>query len=580
MQRTRHMAPCRTLAAVLLLGAATAAAQQPAPANTPRRVDQGFTRPAPPPADLIVTNARIYTVDENRPLAEAIAVRGGRVVFVGSTRGAFTYRGRSTRVVDAAGRTIIPGMVDAHAHLMGLGEALRTVDLVGTKSYDEVIARIVAGAKKLPAGSWVIGGGWDQNDWQDKRFPDHEALSKALPNNPVYVTRVDGHAALANAKAMEAAKLTASTTDPSGGKIERADGSRPTGVLIDNAMSIIERVIPAPPPEELRTRALAAIAEANRFGLTGIHDAGVGRSTFDMYVALAKAGQYNIRNYVMMAADSGLLAESFARGPQIGMYDGRLWLRSIKIQVDGALGSRGAAMIEPYSDDPGNRGLILTPPDRIRAIATEALRRGFQVNVHAIGDRGNRLVLDAFEQALTAVPTSDHRFRIEHAQIVSPADLPRFAKLDVIPSMQSVHQTSDMYWAGDRIGKDREAGAYAWRSLLKTGVIIPNGSDFPVEAVNPLLSFHSAVTRQDEKNWPQGGWHPEEKMTREEALKSMTIWPAYAAFEERTSGSLSPGKFADFVVLDQDIMTVPAERILATKVLATYLGGKAVYEAK
>jgi hypothetical protein len=260
------------------------------------------------------------------------------------------------------------------------------------------------------------------------------------------------------------------------------------------------------------------------------------------------------------------------------MYDGRIWIRSIKISVDGALGSRGAAMLQPYSDDPNNRGLILTPPERIRSISEEALRRGFQVNVHAIGDRGNRLVLDAFEQALTTVPTADHRFRIEHAQILDPADIPRFAKLDVIPSMQAVHQTSDMYWAGDRIGKAREVGAYAWRSLLNTGVVIPNGSDFPVEATNPLLSFHSAITRQDEKNWPEGGWHPEQRMTREEALKSMTIWPAYAAFEERSSGSLTPGKYADFVVLDQDIMTVPAERILATRVIATYLGGKAVYE--
>jgi len=557
-----------------------AQAQRPAAAPPERRADQGFARPAPPSADLILTNARIYTVDENRPMAEAMAIRGGRVMFAGSARGALSYRGRATRVVDLAGRTVIPGMVDAHAHLGGLGAALRTVDLVGSKSYDEVIARVVTGAKKLPPGSWVIGRGWDQNDWPDTRFPDHEALSKALPDNPVYLTRVDGHAALVNAKAMEAAALTSKTVDPAGGRLERASGGRPTGVLVDRAMGIVGRVIPNPSAEESRTRVLAAIAEANRWGLTGIHDAGVGRETIDIYVALAKAGQYNLRNYVMMAADSSLIAENFARGPQIAMYDGRLWIRSVKISVDGALGSRGAAMIEPYSDEPGNRGLILTPPERIRAIATEALRRGFQVNVHAIGDRGNRLVLDAFEQALTAVPTSDHRFRVEHAQILNPADVTRFAKLDVIPSMQSVHQTSDMYWAGERIGKAREVGAYAWRSLLNTGVVIPNGSDFPVEATNPLLSFHSAITRQDEKNWPEGGWHPEQKMTREEALKSMTIWTAYAAFDERGSGSLVAGKYADFVVLDQDIMTVPAERILETKVLATYLGGKAVYEAR
>lgn len=566
----------RPLLVLAAIAPAALGAQRPAPT----RVDQGFKRPAPPPADLIVTNARIYTVDENRPIVEAIAVRGGRIMFAGSTRGSLAYRGQATRMLDLAGRTVFPGMVDAHAHLAGLGAALRTVDLVGTKSYDAVIERVAARAKEQPAGSWIIGRGWDQNDWADTRFPTHEALSRAVPNHPVYLTRVDGHAALANAKAMELASLKPISADPEGGRIERGSGRQPTGVLIDRAMGLVSRAIPPVSRLELRERVKAAIAEANRWGLTGIHDAGVSRDAVDVYVELARAGQYNLRNYVMLAADSILIRDYFARGPQIAMYDGRLWFRSIKVVIDGALGSRGAAMLEPYSDDPGNKGLIRTAPEQLRYIATESLRRGFQLNVHAIGDRGNRIVLDIFQQALEAVPTADHRFRIEHAQILSPADIPRFAKLDIIPSMQSVHQTSDMYWAGKRIGDAREAGAYAWRSLLQTGVVIPNGSDFPVEAVNPLLSFHSAVTRQDEKNWPEGGWHPEQKMTREEALKSMTIWPAYAAFEERSSGSLSVGKYADFVVLDQDIMTVTPERILATKVLATYLGGKPVYEAK
>jgi predicted amidohydrolase YtcJ len=571
--------------ALLILAAfapAILGAQRPAarPGPPPARVDPGFRRPAPPPADLIISNARIYTVDENRPIVEAIAVRGGRVMFAGSVRGAAAYRGAATRTIDLAGRTVIPGMVDAHAHLVGLGAALRTVDLVGTKSYDEVIARVAARAKEVPAGTWIIGRGWDQNDWSDTKFPTHEALSRAVPNHPVYLTRVDGHAALANAMAMEIARLGPTTADPSGGRIERGAGRAPTGVLVDRAMGLVNRSIPAASRDELRERVKAAIAESNRWGLTGIHDAGVGREAIDVYHELARTGQYNLRNYVMLAADSSLIREHFARGPQIAVADGRLWFRSIKVSIDGALGSRGAAMLEPYSDDPGNRGLILTPPEQLRQIATEALRRGFQVNVHAIGDRGNRVVLDIFQEALTAIPTADHRFRIEHAQILNPADIPRFAKLDVIPSMQSVHQTSDMYWAGARIGAAREVGAYAWRSLLQTGVVIPNGSDFPVEAVNPLLSFHSAVTRQDEKNWPDGGWHPEQKMTREEALKSMTIWPAYAAFEERSSGSLSVGKYADFVVLDQDIMTVAPEKILATRVLATYLGGKPVYEAR
>ena len=536
--------------------------------------------PAPRPADLIVTNARIYTVDDGRPVAEAMVVRGGRIEFVGSVRGALAHRGSATRVLDLAGRTVIPGMVDAHAHLRGLGEALRSVDLTGTRSYDEVIARVAARAKELPAGSWVIGRGWDQNDWADTRFPTHEALSRAIPGHPVFLERVDGHAAIANARAMQAANLSANATDPAGGRIERMAGGAPSGVFIDDAMALVAEAIPALTRAEIRSVTIAAIREANRWGLTGIHDAGVSRETIEVYEALAAEGKYDLRNYVMISSDDATIDHYLKRGAQHGLHDGRLWIRSIKISADGALGSRGAALLEPYSDEPSHSGLVTTPPDRIRAIAERALRAGFQVNVHAIGDRGNRLALDAFEDALRTVPASDHRFRIEHAQILHHADIPRFAELDVIPSMQAVHQTSDMYWAGNRLGPTRLYGAYAWRSLLATGVIIPNGSDFPVEAVNPLLSFKASVTRSDARGWPLGGWFPEQRMTREEALKSMTIWPAHAAFQEKELGSLTPGKYADFVVLDRDIMTVAEESILGTEVVATYLGGRAVYERK
>ena len=536
--------------------------------------------PAPRPADLIVTNARIYTVDDGRPVAEAMVVRGGRIEFVGSVRGALAHRGSATRVLDLAGRTVIPGMVDAHAHLRGLGEALRSVDLTGTRSYDEVIARVAARAKELPAGSWVIGRGWDQNDWADTRFPTHEALSRAIPGHPVFLERVDGHAAIANARAMQAANLSATATDPAGGRIERMPGGAPSGVFIDDAMALVAEAIPALTRAEIRSVTIAAIREANRWGLTGIHDAGVSRETIEVYEALAAEGKYDLRNYVMISSDDATIDHYLKRGAQHGLHDGRLWIRSIKISADGALGSRGAALLEPYSDEPSHSGLVTTPPDRIRAIAERALRAGFQVNVHAIGDRGNRLALDAFEDALRTVPASDHRFRIEHAQILHHADIPRFAELDVIPSMQAVHQTSDMYWAGNRLGPTRLYGAYAWRSLLATGVIIPNGSDFPVEAVNPLLSFKASVTRSDARGWPLGGWFPEQRMTREEALKSMTIWPAHAAFQEKELGSLTPGKYADFVVLDRDIMTVAEESILGTEVVATYLGGRAVYERK
>jgi predicted amidohydrolase YtcJ len=529
------------------------------------------------PADVVVLNARVYTADVNRPVAEAFAVRGGRIAFVGSTRGALALVGPRTERLDLAGRTVIPGMVDAHAHLLGLGQALRTVDLVGTRSYDEVIARVLERAKTARPGEWIRGRGWDQNDWADTRFPTHQALSRAVPNNPVYLTRVDGHAALVNAKALELAQVTAATPDPTGGRFIRDSAGNPTGVLVDGAQGIVGRVIPAASRAELRAQTLAAIAEANRWGLTGIHDAGVDAEGIAVYEDLAREGKYDLRNYVMIRSNDSTLDAFMKRGRQIGLYDGRLWIRSIKLVADGALGSRGAALLEPYSDDPGNTGLITTTPERITSVAIRALKAGFQVNVHAIGDRANRMVLDQFEAALREVPVADHRFRIEHAQILRYQDIPRFAELDVIPSMQGSHQTSDMYWVPNRLGWARAQGAYAWRSLLNTGVVIPNGSDFPVEAVNPLISFHSFVTRQDADNFPPGGWFPEQRTTRQEALWSMTLWPAYAAFMENESGTLTAGKYADFVVLDRDIMSVAPEEILKAAVVFTVLGGKAVY---
>ena len=537
-------------------------------------------QPRTAPADLVVTNARIYTVDETRPVVEALAVRGGRVVFAGSRRGAMTLAGAATRVVDLGGRTVIPGMTDAHAHLLGLGAALRTVDLTGASSYDEVIARVAARAREAPAGSWILGRGWDQNRWPDTRFPTHDALSAAVPDRPVWLERVDGHAGLANARAMRAAGVTAATRDPEGGRVERDGAGAPTGVFVDNAQGLVDRAVPEATREELRASVLAAVKEANRWGLVAIHDAGATRRTIEVYEELARAGRFDLRDYVMVADDSASLDHYFRLGPRSALHGGRLWVRAVKLYADGALGSRGAALLAPYSDDPNNTGLLVSAPEHIRRRTERALRAGFQVNTHAIGDRGNRVVLDAYERALAAVPRADPRLRVEHAQVVSPEDIPRFAALGVIPSMQASHQTSDMGWAERRVGAERIKGAYAWRSLLRTGVVIPNGSDFPVEQVNPLIGFHSAVTRQDPQNQPPGGWYPEQRMTRDEALRAMTIWPAYAAFMEKDAGSLSPGKYADFVVLDQDIMEVPAERIMATRVLATYLGGKAVYEAK
>jgi predicted amidohydrolase YtcJ len=532
------------------------------------------------PADLVVVNARVYTADDARPLADAFAVRGGRVAFVGSTREARALSGPSTRVVDLGGKTVIPGMVDAHAHYSGLAETLSTVDLMGVPSYDELIARVKARAATLPKGSWVQGRGWDQNQWADGEFPTHERLTAAVPDHPVYLTRVDGHAALVNRAAMQAASLTRATRDPSGGRILKAANGEPTGVLIDRAQGLVSRVIAPPSRAETRQALLDAQSAMHRWGLTGVHDAGAGRAMIELYEDIAKAGELDLRLYTMITDDSAAIAHYLAMGPRSSLHNNRVWIRSIKLYSDGALGSRGAALLEPYSDDPGNNGLLISPLEHIQDVAERALQKGFQVNSHAIGDRGNRVVLDAYEKALDKFPRADHRFRIEHAQIIHYSDIPRFAQLGVIPSMQASHQTSDMYWAGKRLGPERLLGAYAWRSLLNTGVIIPNGSDFPVEYVNPLISFHAAIARQDANDYPVGGWFPDQRMTRDEALKSMTLWPAYSAFQEQELGSLSVGKHADFVVLDQDIMRVAPELVLKTEVLSTWVGGKAVYERK
>lgn len=530
-----------------------------------------------PFADLIVANARVYTVDENRPLVSALAIADGRVLFAGGERAAMSYRGQGTQVLDLHGATVIPGIIDAHAHLLGLGLGLRNVELRDTRSFAEVIQRVQARAASQPAGSWIIGRGWDQNDWADTRFPTHAELSKAVPDHPVFLSRVDGHAAIINAAALALAKIDASTADPAGGRIEHDAGGAPSGVLVDNAMDLADAIIPPPDADERAQAVTAAIAELNRWGLTGIHDAGVARNTIDTYEALAKAGRFNLRNHVMVSGDDATIDHYLKRGAQRGLYDQRLWIAAIKLVADGALGSRGASLLEPYSDAPTQSGLALIPAGRVHDVAVRALRSGFQLNTHAIGDRANRAVLDEIALALDEVPVADHRFRIEHAQILHPDDIARFAELGVIPSMQASHQTSDMYWAGSRIGPTRELGAYAWRSLLDSGVIIPNGSDLPVERSNPLISFEAAVSRQDARGWPAGGWHPEQRMTRAEALKSITLWPAFAAFMEHEVGSLSPGKLADFVVLDQDIMQVPPEMILRTTVRSTWLGGRRVY---
>jgi predicted amidohydrolase YtcJ len=562
MSRTRLFLAAFALALTAFVTRATEAQNAPA---------------AAPAADLIAINGRIYTADAARPVVEAFAVRAGRIVFVGDVRGARALATARTQVIDLGGRTVIPGMTDAHAHVAGLGLSLRNVDLNGTASYEEVIARVVERARTTPRGEWVTGRGWDQNDWGSTGFPTHDALTRAVPDHPVMLTRIDGHAILANARAMQLAGVTRETQAPAGGAIERDAQGNPTGVFVDNAEDLVGRVIPPLTRAQQKENIKAAITEMHRWGLTGVHDAGAGPQTLEIYEELGRENALKIRLYAMISDNAPAIDAWFRRGPLVGGHNGMLWVRSIKLYQDGALGSRGAALLEPYADAPANTGLLVSPAEHIKDVASRALAAGFQVNTHAIGDRGNRLVLDSYEAALRSRPTADHRFRVEHAQILHSDDIPRFAALGVIPSMQASHQTSDMYWAGVRLGETRLRGAYAWRSLIASGVVIPNGSDFPVEYVNPLISFMASVARQDARGWPAGGWYPEQRMTRDEALLSMSLWPAYAAFQEAELGSLTAGKRADFVVLDQDIMRVPTEMILRTQVLSTWVAGERVY---
>src|SRR5882724_3843450 len=453
-------------------------------------------------ADLLLQHGVFYPVHPPGRVEGSLAVRGGRIVYLGPDAGAQALRGPATRVIDLHGRAVTPGLIDAHSHFLGLGESLEEVDLTGAPTYEEVISRVKAAARDLPPGAWVRGRGWDQNRWPGKQFPTQGPLSAAVPDHPVWLERVDGHAALGNARALEIWKIDKTTADPPGGRLLRDASGAPAGVLVDRAQGLAH--LPEPTPEDLDRRLRRAARHCLAVGLTTVTDMGISQPVYEAYAKLHRAGQLPLRAALFLTDDEALLKSWFARGPEIDPQ-ARLTVRGVKMYADGALGSRGAALLAPYSDDPGNSGLLVSRPDHIEAWAETALRRGFQVNVHAIGDRGNRIVLDAFDSALKRIPKADHRFRIEHAQVVSPQDIPRFAKLGVIPSMQPTHQTSDMRWAEARVGPQRIRGAYAWRSLLNTGVVIPSGTDFPVEEVNPLLTFHAAVTRQDPANLPAGG---------------------------------------------------------------------------
>ena len=543
-------------------------------------------------ATLIVTDGNIYTVNPAMPHAQAMSIRGDKIDYVGTNEGALRFKGPRTEVVDLAGKTVVPGFIDAHGHFISLGESLQHLSFVDTRSYAEIVHMVQQRAAQTPKGEWILGRGWDQTRWPAKEFPDHHALSAVSPNNPVWLGRVDGHAALANAEAMRIAGVSKKTPDPPGGRIlHDPKTGEPTGVFLDNAKSLIEQHIPSMTRDQIKRAALLAVKKCLSDGLTEVDDAGVGMETIDAYKELIDEGRFDFRIYAMIMATgtpadptgktpaTAALEAYLKSGPKLIGYGGdRLTVRSIKIIGDGALGSRGAAMLQPYSDDPGNRGFMVTPPEAIYFWAKRATDGGFQVNTHAIGDRANRIWLDTVERLEKENPrVKDLRLRDEHAQILALSDIPRFAQLHVIPSMQPTHCTSDMRWAEQRVGPERVKGAYAWQTLLKTGVHIPEGSDFPVEDPNPLWGFYSAITRQDHDGNPPGGWRPQERLTREEALRGFTLDAAYAAFQENIKGSLEPGKLADFVVLSQDIMKIEPRLILVTEVEKTYLGGKLVY---
>ena len=499
----------------------------------------------------------------------AVFVQDGIIREIG-TAAELRAKHAGAHVIDATGATILPGLTDAHGHLYGLGLSLDTVSLVETQSVDEIVARVRPRADGTT--TWILGRGWDQNDWAVKEFPTHAPLD-VIADQPVWLKRVDGHAGWANAAAMRAAGVTAAAQDPEGGKILRDASGNPTGVFIDAAMDLVERAIPDVTFAQRKARVLAAAQRIASLGLTEMHDAGADDDTIRAVRELIDEKRFPIRVYVMLGDDAPLLQKWFASGPIVG-HGGRLTVRAVKLYADGALGSRGAALLEPYSDDPGNSGLMIARPEHLRDVAARALKAGFQVNAHAIGDRGTRNVIDAY-QAAGVKP--ENRYRIEHLQVISPPDVPRLVSGGIIASMQPTHATSDMYWAEKRLGPVRVNGSYAWRTVLDAGGRLALGSDFPVEEVNPFHGIYAAVTRQDQKNWPAGGWRPDQRLTLAEAIRGFTLDAAYAAFEETSRGTIEVGKLADFTIVEGDFLgTAPAE-LWKAKVRYTVVGGEIVH---
>lgn len=546
------------------------------------------------PADLLITGGKIYTVNDAQPVVEAVVVNADTIVFAGSEKEAREWVGENTKVIDLKGNTMIPGFIEGHGHFMGVGYNALDLDLMSIKSYDELVEKVREAVAKARPGQWILGRGWHQDKWDVKPekmvkgFQTHDLLSKVSPDNPVFLRHASGHAAIANAKAMELAGVnqlsreSLKNQEGEGGEIIRDKLGNPTGIFNERAMSLIAAHIPDNDAEKDKQAFNLAVQACWRDGITSFHDAGVTRENIELYKTAKQDGTLGVRLYVMITGfDRDLVREWFKKGPEI---DPAHWLtiRSVKLNCDGALGSRGAWLLEPYTDRPDFSGMATFSMDTVLSVSREALKAGFQVCAHAIGDRANREVLDRYEMAMKENPdVKDSRFRIEHAQHLSPADIPRFASLGVIPAMQAIHMSSDRPWAIERLGEKRiKEGAYMWQSLLKSGARIVNGTDAPVEPVNPIPSFYASVTRMTLKGEPAGGYEPEEKMTRGQALRSYTLDAAYGAFEEKFKGSIEPGKLADFAILSKDIMTVPEKEILSAKVVTTIVGGKVVFERK
>jgi predicted amidohydrolase YtcJ len=523
----------------------------------------------------LINNIQGYSFDNNRQLFEfdSMAIAAGKVLETGTSIGA-NYP--EANIIDGQGKTLIPGIIDAHGHVSSLGYTLQRIDVRQAGSAVEAAAAVGDYAASNQYLSWVRGRGWNQVLWPDKQFPTAAQLDREISDRPVWLERIDGHAGWGNSKALELAGITRDTVSPPGGEILRDANGEPTGVLIDNAMNLVSAVIPAPNQSEIAAALDAVSSHLLSLGITSTHDAGTTAAEHQLYRQMADSGEMPVRVYGMISSTEPSLEQILAAGHSEDKY--QLYsARSIKIYTDGALGSRGAAMLEPYSDRPGHRGLLLTSAAQLRKLFKLATEADFQVAIHAIGDKGNRIALDEIEHAYATVGGRHLRHRIEHSQVVAIDDIPRFKSLDVIPSMQPTHATSDMNMAEIRIGRERLKGAYAWRTFLDQGSIVVSGSDYPVELANPFDGIHAAVTRQNKANQPEGGWLPEEAMTIEEAMRSFSIDAAWGAHQEDSLGGLTKGKWADFIVIDQDIYSIPAEDIWKTQVLETWLAGKLVY---